>query len=365
MMTYEFKLYSTKRTKHLDAMLREAAYVWNRALALQRRYYALTGKYISCARMKSHFARRLRRRLLHSQTVQEILERQDASYDRFFKRLAKRPPKFRKASRFRSFVFKQGGYKLYGNEFIVNRTSKRFHFSYPRPVEGKPKQVRVLRTPLGEYRLCVVTDAVAKPFGKTHDGASVGMDFGLEVFLTLSDGTRIDAPLFLKRDLGALRKASRRLSRAAKHSSNWYRRKAELDRIHERIVNRRNDWQWKLAHDLCRRHDVICVEDLDMRGMSRLWGRKVHDLAFGLFIPKLAHVASKYGVVVHKVDRFYASSKTCSSCGFVNKELSLRDRVWTCPCCGSVLDRDLNAACNIHRQGIAGPGSTRKTRVAG
>lgn len=365
MMTFEFKLYSTKRTKHLDSMLREAAYVWNRALALQRRYYALTGKHVSCSRMKAHFARRSRRNLLHSQTVQEILERQETAFDRFFRRLAKRPPKFRRALQFRSIVFKQGGYRLYGNEFVVNRISKRYRFAYPRPVEGKPRQVRVLRTPLGEYRLHVVTDACASPCRKTHDGATVGFDFGLKTFLTGSVGARIGCPQFLKRDLTALKAASRRLSRCVKHSNNWYRRKAELDRVHERIADRRADWQWKLAHDLCRRYDVICIEDLDMRGMCRIWGRKVHDLAFGGFVERLKHVASKYGVVIHEVDRFYASSRTCGRCGFVNEGLTLRERVWTCPDCGAVLDRDLNAACNIRRRGIDDLGSTRKTREAG
>ena len=365
MLTYEYKLYSTKRTKHLDAMLREAEYVWNRALALQRRYYRLFGKHISCSHMKAHFARRFRRNLLHSQTVQEILERQEASYDRFFKRLARRPPKFRKASKFRSFIFKQGGYKLYGNEFVVNRISKRYRFSYSRPVEGRPRQVRVFRTPLGEYRLYIVTDAVAQPFRKTHDGASVGFDFGLKTFLTGSDGTDIECPLFLRRGLRELRSASRRLGRCVKYSNNWYRRKADVDRIHERIANRRSDWQWKLAHGLCRRYDLISIEDLDMRGMSRLWGRKVHDLAFGGFVERLKHVASKYGVTVHEVDRFYASSKTCRHCGFVNKGLSLEERVWVCPGCGAVLDRDFNAACNIYRRGVADLGSTCKTGVAG
>ena len=365
MLSYEFKIYSNKRTKHLDAMLREAAYVWNRALALQRRYYRLLGRHIPCKRMQAHFAKRSRRKLLHSQTVQEILQRQETAFDRFFKRLARRPPKFRKASRFRSFVFKQGGYKLYGNEFVINRISKRFRFSYSRGIEGRVRQVRVLRTPLGEYRLCIVTDAVASPCRKTHDGASVGFDFGLKTFLTGSDGTCIESPLFLRRDLKELRSASRRLSRCMEHSGHWHRRKAELDRLHECIADRRSDWQWKLAHGLCRKYDVICIEDLDMRGMSSLWGRKVHDLAFGGFVERLKHVASKYGVVVHEVDRFYASSKTCGHCGFVNKGLVLKDRTWVCPECGAVLDRDFNAACNIHRRGIDDLGSTCKTGFAG
>ena len=95
----------------------------------------------------------------------------------------------------------------------------------------------------------------------------------------------------------------------------------------------------------------------------RLWGRKMADLAFGSFMQKLEHTASKYGCEVRKVDRFYPSSKTCSVCQYVNEHLSLRDRHWTCPECGTHHDRDANAATNILRQGIASSGSTRKTKV--
>ena len=132
---------------------------------------------------------------------------------------------------------------------------------------------------------------------------------------------------------------------------------------HERIYNLRDDWQWKLCHELCRKYDIICIEDLSIEGMKRLWGRKVSDLAFSEFVKKLEQVAFKYGCEIRKVDRYYASSKTCRHCGYVNKELSLRDRQWVCPECGAFLDRDLNAAMNIVRQGIASSGSPRKTKV--
>ena len=102
-----------------------------------------------------------------------------------------------------------------------------------------------------------------------------------------------------------------------------------------------------------------------MRGMQKLWGRKVNDLAFGEFISKLEHVASKYGATVNRVDRFYPSSKTCTACGYVNQELTLRDRMWRCPVCGTDLDRDLNASRNIYRRGIADLESAGKTPLGG
>lgn len=120
-------------------MLRECCFVWNHALALQRRYYKLFGKYISVGKMKKHFAKRIKRNLLHSQTTQEILERLDESYNRFFKKLAKRPPKFKRADCFNSFVFKQGGFTLNGNCLTINKGKKRFRFSYSRVYEGNVK----------------------------------------------------------------------------------------------------------------------------------------------------------------------------------------------------------------------------------
>lgn len=366
MMTYTYKLYRSKRTAKLDAMLREACFVWNHALALQKRYYSLYGKYIDATQMQKHFAKRIARTRLHSQSVQEILQRLDLSYKRFFKHLSRRPPKFRNALDFSSIVYKQGGFKLNGNVLVVNSIKQHFQFSFSRPYEGKIRQIRIKRNRLGEYYLYVVTDAVAGSMshGKSRKGASVGMDFGLKTYLTLSDGTRIENPLFFKSGLNELRRKSRALSRCEKGSNHRKARRKDLERCHERIHNRREDWQWKTCHELCRRYDTICIEDLNLRGMTRLWGRKVNDLAFGAFVQKLEHVASKYGTEVVKVDRFYPSSKTCSVCQYVNEHLSLRDRHWVCPSCGTSHDRDLNASVNILRQGIASSGSIRKTVLA-
>ena len=363
MITYKYKLYRTKNTKHLDKMLCEACFVWNHALALQKRYYRLYHKYIGIGKMKSHFAKRIHRNLLHSQTTQEILERLDTSYQRFFKRLAKRPPKFRKAKYFSSIVFRQGGYSLNGNVLTINRIGKRFKFSLSRSYVGKVKALTIKRSSLGEYFIVMVLDKAPVAIRKTHNGASVGIDFGLKTYMTMSDGTTVKNPQFLKSTLPKVQRASRNLSKSASHSHHRQNRRMELDRIHERIVNKRTDFQWKLCHQLCRQYDHIYIEDLQLTGMTTLWGRKVNDLAHGAFINKLEYVATKYGVTVHKIDRFYPSSKTCT-CGYVNKQLQLKDRHWTCPECGAVHDRDLLAAQNILRQGIAELESTSKTPSA-
>ena len=124
MISYKYNIYHSKKTKYLDKMLRECCFVWNHALALQRRYYRLFGKYIPVGKMQKHFAKRVKRILLHSQTVQEILQRLDSAYNRFFKKLAKRPPKFKRSDCFNSFVFKQGGFTLNGNCLTINKGKK-------------------------------------------------------------------------------------------------------------------------------------------------------------------------------------------------------------------------------------------------
>lgn len=198
----------------------------------------------------------------------------------------------------------------------------------------------------------VTTDAKVEANNTTHDGAVVGIDFGLKMYLTLSDGRVYENPQFFKQTLRDIRKAHRRLSRTIKDSSNHRRRRLELDRLYRKISNRRDAYQWRLAHELCRHYSTICLETLSLDGMRRLWGRKVTDLSHASFVSRLEFVATKYNTHIVHVDKWFASSKTCSCCGYVNKELRLVDRSWTCPQCGAHHDRDLNAALNIKRSGM-------------
>ena len=356
MITYKYKLYKSKRNKVINTLLKEACFVWNHCLAIQKRYYSLFGKYVNANRMKTHFAKRYKMNTMHSQSVQEVIERLDLAYKRFFERKAKRPPKFKKAGEFSSIVYKQGGFVLKGNMFKINKTGKTFRFSLSRPVKGEVKRLSVKKSHVGDYYLTVVTDADPKRYRKTHNGASVGIDFGLKTYMTLSNGCKVDNPEFLKHNLTKLKKASKKLSKAQRGSNNRKRRKAELNRCYEKVCNSRSDWQWKLAHKICRQYDNIFVEDLSLTGMCCRWGRKMHDLAHGEFVNILKCVADKYGCTVHKIDRYYPSSKTCT-CGYVNDGLKLSDREWTCPVCGERHDRDILAACNILRRGIDELGS--------
>ena len=122
--------------------------------------------------------------------------------------------------------------------------------------------------------------------------------------------------------------------------------------MYERIDNSRTSYFFQLVNRLFDEYDVICVEDLNIEGMKRLWGQKISDLSYSEFVRILEWVALKRGKAVARIDRWYPSSKTCSACGYVNEGLTLEDRSWVCPCCGAAHDRDVNAAINIRNEGV-------------
>jgi len=171
--------------------------------------------------------------------------------------------------------------------------------------------------------------------------------------LTVHDGTSIASPLFLNRMLRQKQKLGRRFSRCKLHSAHWYSLKYSLAKLDEKIANSRRDWFFKLAHTLTDIYDCLFFESLNLDGMKCLWGRKVSDLAFGSFLETLKYVAVGKGKIVHFIDRWYPSSKTCSGCGYINRKLELSDRYWRCPSCQIEHDRDGNAAINILCEGTS------------
>jgi len=316
------------------------------------------GKHLNCAKLQAHIAK-LRKRnpfwqLVGSQAVQDICQRIEKAYQLFFKHHGQgvRPPGFKKVRRYKSFTLKQAGYKfLGGNRIKIGNRVYRYWNS--RPIEGKIKTLTIKRTPLGELFMVVVVDSVVEPEAKFETSRIAGFDFGLKTFLTGSDGSKIESPQFLKQSLNAIKKASRQHSKKRKGSANRERARLNLVRKHEDVVNRRSDWFWKLAQQLTDKFDVLCFETLNLKGMQRLWGRKISDLAFGEFIEILEWVAKKKNKQVVFIDPWYPSSKTCNHCGHVLKELDLSVREWRCPSCQSVNGRDENAAKNIQAVGAS------------
>jgi putative transposase len=291
--------------------------------------------------------------LVGSQAVQDIIQRIERAYQLFFKYHKKgvRPPNFRKRIKYKSFTLKQAGYKfLDGNKLKIGQ--RIYKFCQSREIEGKIKTVTIKRNYLGELFIFVVTDYLDKQI-TTMTGKSAGFDFGLVTFLTCSDNTEIQSPLFLKQSLKQLKSASRNHSTKKKRSNNREKARKNLVRVHEKVVNRRTDWFWKLAHELTDKFDYLFFETLNLKGMQRLWGRKISDLALAEFLQILDFVAQKKGKIVSYIDRWTPSSKTCFSCNHVLAQLSLDIRNWICPSCFSNNRRDYNASCVIHKVGAS------------
>lgn len=357
--TYQYRLYRCdKRDQHLHRQINIAGTVWNHALVLQKRYYRLTGKYIALGELKSHIAhlRMTTRRYafwktLGSQAVQDVLERLDTGYQRFFKQLAKRPPKYKKVRQRKSFTLKQAGYKLLdGNQIQIS--GRTYKFVKHRPLGGDIKTLTVKRDATGRLGLFFsVVEQVIMP-NQVTPGKIAGFDFGLKTFLTDHTGKPYVSGLHHRHALRRLRVLQSRKDKKP-HGTNNRKKAAKLiSRTHIRVADKRRDAHFKLAHELCDQYDVLCFEDLNITGMKALWGRKVSDLAFCQFLSILKHIAAKRGKTVLQIGRWERTTGKCSGCGH-EQDMELRDRIFHCDSCGLVLDRDHNAAINIGYAGAS------------
>ena len=383
MRTYKFKLYRQKKNKYLHQKINIAGLIYNHCIALHRRYYKLTGKSLNKFVLMKHItklkklAKYSHWKLVDAQAVQDIVERIDKGYQLFFRNLKHKiktaPPGFKKVKKYSSFTLKQTGWKLLdGNKIKIQGTI--YKFSKSREIPADIKTVTIKRDSLGNLYLYFVveeeidgsTELAEVQNNQLRTGNSVGFDFGLKTFLIPSVGEDIESPLYFRQAMAELKIAQQNLARKVKFSGGWKKAKLVVTRIYQTVVNKRRDWFFKLAHELTDAFDHLFFEDLSMKGMQALWGRKVSDLARSEFMGILKHVANKKGKVVFCIDRWYPSSKTCFDCGHIYKDLKLSERHWACPGCGCIHDRDRNAALNIHREGASSLrlGDVRPTLLA-
>ena len=366
MRTYKHKIRNHDKNKRLGNMLDDLAEVHNHFLRLEQRYFRIYGKYAGRYRLQPHLTKLLKRTKKHwawipRDTLDAVIIRLDTAYQRFFvykKNGGKKVglPKLKKPHKMRSAKFPTG-YRLENGRLRISfktwddkTQSLKFDriwysFHQHRDWQGNVRYVQILRDAAGEYWVYIITDDTSKEV-LSATGKSVGIDFGLKTFLTLSTGEKIQNPQFLKQSLNALRQLNKAVSRKVKGSNNWWRAVRALARLYSKVSNQRRDWHWKLATDLCRRFDAIATETLNLDGMKRLWGRKVSDLAFYQFVEILKFKCFKHNREFHQVGQWTATTKPCSNCGHKNDNLALSDRQWICSKCGSHHDRDINAAIN-------------------
>ena len=279
---------------------------------------------------------------------QEAIIQLGKAFDNFFKGQAKYP-QFRKKGINDKFSLTNDQFKLIGKKIKIPnlgwvKLKENLRFN------GKILNATVFKKG-GKWFVSVGVeiDNPPKLNAKTHK--SVGIDLGITDLATLSDGTKIGAPKPLKTNLKKLQRLSKQLSRKQKGSNNREKAKTKLSRLHDKISCIRKDFLHKLTTNLVKQFDVICIENLNVKGMikNHKLSRAISDLGFYEFKRQLIYKANMQGKTVKEVDRFYPSSKTCSSCGFVmaKENLTLATRLWTCPNCKASHDRDVNASLNI------------------
>ena len=374
MRTYRYKIYTKARDGRLDSQIDRFGIVYNHCIALHRRYYRATKKLLPKYTLMSHLARIKRRPKwegvfigLDAQAVQNVAERIDRAYKLFFRNLKHKvktnPPKFKAVKKYASYTLKQAGYKFEGNKVRINGTWYGFHKS--RDWKGKIKTITIKRDRCGDFWLIVTTDWVDSEI-LPKSGKSVGYDFGMGTFLYASDYRDIEAPLFLQRAAKENEKASCAVSSKKDGSNNRRRAVLRKARLMRKLASRREDFQWKLADRLVREYDILCFEDLNLKGMAKQarkpgkkhgrkrFGRKIAEYGLYSFLQKLEYKAAKAGKEVRYVDRFFPSSQLCSECGCQNKAVKdLHVTKWVCPECGARHDRNRNAAVNIHLEGTS------------
>ena len=218
---------------------------------------------------------------------------------------------------------------------------------------------RVLRMTVsqraGRWYASLTVEREDKPVERKPNGGAVGVDLGVKTLATLSDGTVIENPRYLKKSEGKLKRAQQALSRKTKGSNRRANARAKVAHLHARVANQRSDAMHKLTTRLAREYSDISIEDLHVAGMvkNHHLAKSVSDAAFGEFRRQLEYKTARTGARLHVVDRWYRSSKTCSGCGSVKAKLSLSERTYRCDSCGLTMDRDLNAAINIQVAGSA------------
>jgi putative transposase len=190
---------------------------------------------------------------------------------------------------------------------------------------------------------------------RENQAAAVGVDMGIKAFATLSTGEVVEGPKPHRALLLRLRRLSKALSRKHKGSANWHKAKAKIARLHARIANIRNDALHKLTTRLCQEFSYVVIEDLNVQGMlsNRRLSRAIADCGLYTFRRHLTYKADWYGCKVITADRWYPSSKTCSVCAVIYGGLTLGERAWTCPQCGTWHDRDMNAALNLKKLAVS------------
>ncbi len=333
-----------------------ARFVYNRMLADRIQHYKETGKSLNNtpAQYKKEFEWLKEVDSLALANAQLNLNK---AYKNFFRDKAIGFPKFKsKKSNHRSYTT---------NCVNGNIKVERGYIKLPKlgvvkikqhrdvPDEYRLKSVTISRTPTGKYYASILYE-YEKHIEPVEPEIIVGLDYSMKELFVSSDGTSAEYPKYYRQSLAKLKREQKKLSNCEKGSHNRTKQRIKVAKLHEKVANQRKDFLHKSSRQITNAVDVVCIEDLNMKGMSQAlnFGKSVSDNGFGLFVSMLDYKLREQGKQVVKIDKWFPSSKKCSGCGEVKDALLLSERQYHCEACGITLNRDYNASLNIRSEGI-------------
>ena len=294
---------------------------------------------------------------MDSIALQQSLRHLDTAYSNFFKQNGSSYPRFKSRKRGKqsyTTVNVNNNIRLEGGRIRLPKLGAvkiRQHRQVP---EGWIlKSVTVKRVPSGKYYVSILFE-YENQIGEREIDRVLGLDFSMPDLYVTSEGEHCGYPQYFRQEEQKLARAQRRLSKMQKGSANYLKQKVKVAKIHEKIANQRKDFLHKRSHEIAEEYDAVCIEDLDMQGMSKAlhFGKSVHDDGWGMFTRMLEYKLADRGGKLVKIDRWYPSSQMCSSCGHIVPEVKdLGVRIWFCDWCLEYHDRDENAAANIRDEG--------------
>ena len=332
--------------KHIGA----SRFIYNLALETKQMAYVGNKHNLSCFELHSQLTD-LKEELpwlkeLNSQSLQQAITNLDKAYTAFFKG-QNSFPKFKKKTNGGSFNIPQR-VLVENKKLIIPKFTKKnsIDIILHRPLKGEIRQATISKTLTGKYFVSILceTGEQTNPKSKIKEETTIGIDLGIKDFVITSNGDVFENPKYLSKAQEKLKYIQ------SKYSKNKGKRtKQKLCKLHEKVVNKRKDFLHKVSSKLVRENQTISLENLNVSGMikNHNLAQSISDVSWSTFVNMLEYKAEWYGTNILKIGRFEPSSKTCSCCGNINKELTLKDRVWTCIKCNAEHDRDLNAAINI------------------